>query len=41
MCKASLLKNDGDIVKATEELLANNGVILGDLSQYDSELSTF
>ncbi|CAH1183807.1 unnamed protein product [Ceutorhynchus assimilis] len=35
MAKIALQKHQGDIVRSAEELLANNGVVLGDLSQFD------
>ncbi|XP_028146544.1 NEDD8 ultimate buster 1 [Diabrotica virgifera virgifera] len=34
MAKLALSKHSGDIMKAAEELIANDGIILGDLSNY-------
>lgn len=31
MAKLALQKNDGDIIKAAEELLLNNGIINGEM----------
>ncbi|XP_066154361.1 NEDD8 ultimate buster 1-like [Euwallacea fornicatus] len=40
MAKLALLKNSGDIILSTEELLANDGIISGDLSEFDIHQET-
>ncbi|XP_066257356.1 NEDD8 ultimate buster 1-like [Euwallacea similis] len=35
MARLALLKNGGDIILSTEELLANDGIVPGDLSEFD------
>jgi hypothetical protein len=39
MSKLALHKHGGDIMKAAEDLLANNGIVDGDLSILNGKLS--